>query len=340
MDMLPSAFQLELAEATADFCQQQDPVAIIRTRRGDDSPIEAKTWRAGAELGFIGLSASESLGGQGQGISDHALVCRELGRALLPGPWVATMIATQVAAAAGHNDLARAFIAGDDRAGFVLSRGNEVVDERVRGELTLVDAADAGWMLLCDESGVGLIRTSELACLKPVSCIDPGSRLHSAVADNIEVHCWSSQAAQTLHAANCLAAAQLVGIAEAAMARAVEYASTRIQFGKPIGVNQAIKHRCADMAVATEAALQQTLFASVSVDERRNDVEFHCRAAKFLAGRAAIDNAGAGIQIHGGMGFTYEHDMHLFLSKAHVLDLVMGRGREQLPRILALPAVD
>lgn len=340
MDMLPSSFQRELADATAEFCQQQAPLIAIRRRRDDTTPVESETWLAGAELGFIGLSVPEYVGGHGQRLDDHAMVFRELGRSLLPGPLVATVVATQLAAVAGSNDLAQEFIAGEQRAGFILPRGPEVSEDRMSGQLTLLDAAEADWALACDESGAGLVRTSDLASLTAVSCVDPGSRIANAIADGAPVHCWNTEPAPFLRTGMTLAAAQLVGMAEAALAMTVEYAKTRVQFGEPIGVNQAVKHSCAEMAVAAEAALQQTMFAAISLAEDRHDADFHCRAAKFLAGRAAIDNAGAGIQLHGGMGFTYEHDMHLFLSRAHVLDLILGRGREQLPVILELAAVD
>jgi alkylation response protein AidB-like acyl-CoA dehydrogenase len=108
-----------------------------------------------------------------------------------------------------------------------------------------------------------------------------------------------------------------------------------VQFGRPIGVNQAIKHRCADMAVAAEAALSQTLFGAVALTAGRADREFQVLAGKIIASRAAIDGAAANIQIHGGMGFTYEHDAHLYLKRAHVLDLLFGRRADDLAALLA-----
>ena len=143
--------------------------------------------------------------------------------------------------------------------------------------------------------------------------------------------------APVFHSAMVLLAAQLVGIAEASLAMACEFAKTRVQFGKPIGVNQAVKHCCADMAVAAESALQQTMFAAICINDSRADAEFQTRTAKFIAGRSAIDNASAGIQLHGGMGFTWEHDIHLYLERARVLDLLLGSRTEQLTELLRLP---
>src|SRR5690606_33176714 len=124
--------------------------------------------------------------------------------------------------------------------------------------------------------------------------------------------------------AQVLASAFLAGLAEAARDMATEHARTRIQFGKPIGVNQAIKHVCADMAVAADAAISQTLFAAIALQSGRGDSMFQVLAAKSVATRAAIDNAANGIQVHGGMGYTFEHNAHLVLKRAHVYAHLFG----------------
>jgi alkylation response protein AidB-like acyl-CoA dehydrogenase len=135
-----------------------------------------------------------------------------------------------------------------------------------------------------------------------------------------------------------LASAVQVGLAEGARDLAVEHAKNRVQFGKPIGVNQAIKHACVDMAVAADAAWQQTLFAAISLCSGRADARFQVLAAKAVAGRAAIDSAEAAIQVHGGMGYTYEHDVHLYLRRAHVLEQCFGSPRDHLADLLAQEA--
>jgi alkylation response protein AidB-like acyl-CoA dehydrogenase len=131
-----------------------------------------------------------------------------------------------------------------------------------------------------------------------------------------------------------LSAAFLTGLASAVTEQATEYAKTRIQFGKPIGVHQAIKHACVNMAVAAEAAWEQTLFAAISLHSGRADAEFQVLAAKAVAGHAAVDNSEGTIQVHGGMGYTYEHDVHLYLKRAHVLEHFFGSPREHLSGLL------
>ncbi len=155
-------------------------------------------------------------------------------------------------------------------------------------------------------------------------------------ADGAPVACWAPAAVAPLRLRGlALASAVLVGISQAVTDLSVEHAKNRVQFGRPIGVNQAIKHACVDMAVSTEAALQQTLFGAISLRSGRPDAEFQVLAAKVVAGRAAIDNAAHCIQVHGGMGYTDEHNAHLYLKRAHVLDHFFCGSREGLSALLA-----
>jgi alkylation response protein AidB-like acyl-CoA dehydrogenase len=122
-------------------------------------------------------------------------------------------------------------------------------------------------------------------------------------------------------------AAALAGIAGAALEMAVAYAGTREQFGRPIGSFQAVKHHCANMAIAARCARDQTSFASVALDDGRADAHLQVECAFFVAGMAALENSGKNIQIHGGMGFSDEADPHLFLKRAR-LQIAIGGGLE------------
>ncbi|EUA51426.1 acyl-CoA dehydrogenase, C-terminal domain protein [Mycobacterium xenopi 3993] len=132
-----------------------------------------------------------------------------------------------------------------------------------------------------------------------------------------------------------LSAAYLTGLAAAAAQAATEHAKIRVQFGKPIGVNQAIKHRCVDMAVAAEAAQAQSFFAAIALDSGRADALLQVLSAVIVAGKAAVDNAAAGIQVFGGIGYTFENDMHLYLKRAHVLRHLFVEPAEALAQLLA-----
>jgi alkylation response protein AidB-like acyl-CoA dehydrogenase len=344
VDLLPSSDQLELVGAASEFFAEQLPIGTIRERRAEPSAISTKIWSAGAELGLLGLSAAEDVGGSGRELDDEVLLFRELGRGLVPGPFLGSVLGARVAALAGHADLACSIIAGDAPVGLAERRadgtggtgGKDGADAMtLSGRFDLFDAVGTRYLLVVDGDAACLVETAEVVDLTPVECIDPGTRLATARADGARVLCRVTAGQDPIRLRGLvLAAGMLVGLAEAVRDQAVEHAKTREQFGRPIGVNQAIKHACADMAVAAEAALSQTLFAAVGLRSGHSDAEFQVLAAKVVAGRAAIDGAAANIQIHGGMGYTYEHDAHLYLERAHVFHELLGRSTDHLGRLL------
>jgi alkylation response protein AidB-like acyl-CoA dehydrogenase len=340
VDLLPSSDQLELVAAASEFCAGQLPISAIRERRDEPSAIARKLWSAGAELGLLGVSAPEDAGGSGLPFEDEVLLFRELGRRLVPGPFTASVLGARLAALTGHNDLATSIVAGEIQVGLAQRREGEPGDgHAVTGEFDLFDAVDADYVLVVEPGAAGLATKESLTDVTRIDCIDPGTRLASATATDVPLLCRVSTVDEPLRLRGLvLASALQVGIAEAVRDLAVEHAKNRVQFGRPIGVNQAIKHACVDMAVAAEAAWQQTLFAAISLRSARSDAEFQVLAAKSVAGRAAIGNAEAAIQVHGGMGYTYEHDVHLYLKRAHVLDQFFGSPRDHLGNLLTQEA--
>jgi hypothetical protein len=261
-----------------------------------------------------------------------------MGRQLVPGPFVASVLGARLAALAGDAGLARKIVAGDAIVGLAQRRSGRELAARgpLTGQLDLFDATDTDYLLLVEPSGAGLVETAAVGDILTVDCIDPGTRLAAARADGAPVACWAPAEVEPLRLRGlALASAVLVGISQAVTDLSVEHAKNRVQFGRPIGVNQAIKHACVDMAVATEAALQQTLFGAISLRSGRADAAFQVMAAKVVSGRAAIDNAAHCIQVHGGMGYTDEHNAHLYLKRAHVLDHFFGSSRMSLAAVLA-----
>jgi alkylation response protein AidB-like acyl-CoA dehydrogenase len=140
--------------------------------------------------------------------------------------------------------------------------------------------------------------------------------------------------------ATTLIAAQLAGIAEATCAMSVDYAKERQQFGQPIGSFQAVKHRCADMAARAEAAITQTRWAALTVDDSAQSTgsaAFEVESARVMATRAAVANAEVNIQNHGGIGFTWEHPAHRFVTRARLLELSGGSLADHQAALLAAP---
>lgn len=341
MDLLPSEDQIELAGAAAAFCSQVGPTQMIRRRRAEPTAVTFKDWSAGAELGLLGISASASVGGLDMSLADEALVFRELGRALMPGPFLSTALAVRVATLSGDADLAAKLISGEVLCGLALTTGVRSARDTLSGRVDVLDAVGADYVLFADGSGAGLISTapSDGFHFAPANCLDPGSRLALCDVDGVKLHNFVPIDCDPIWLRGVLlAAAMHVGIAEACRDLSVDHAKNRVQFGRPIGVNQAIKHRCVDMAVAAEAALQQMVFAALALQEGNRDAELHTLAARIVASKAALSNASEAIQVHGGMGYTFEHDVHLYLKRAHVLDHSFGSRATHLDELLLLGA--
>jgi alkylation response protein AidB-like acyl-CoA dehydrogenase len=185
-------------------------------------------------------------------------------------------------------------------------------------------------------SGAALVDIDSFGPLSPVTAADPGTRISTATVESAELLHWLPVEDEWIWGRGMvLAASYLTGLAAAAAASATEHAKTREQFGKPIGVHQAIKHACVNMEIAAEAAQAQTFFAAIAVSGGRADALLQVLSAVTVAGSAAVDNAAAGIHVFGGMGYTFENDMHLYLKRAHVFRHLFGEPTDVLAELLA-----
>src|SRR6202034_2275776 len=183
-----------------------------------------------------------------------------------------------------------------------------------------------------------LFARADLGDLTVLECIDPTARLARATTTGAApVVAVVADVDPVGLRGSALVAAELTGIAEATAALSAEHAKDRIQFGRPIGVNQAVKHPCADMAVRAELAWAQTTVAALTVEEERSDADLQCRSALVAAADAAERNAAATVQVLGGMGFTFEHDANLYVKRAFLLGQLLGPVRPTLRRLVLLP---
>jgi len=338
MDLLPSAEQAEIAASIASFLGKELPMTRVRELGAQPSSRDAATWRTCAELGWFGLGLPEQAGGVGYGLAEEALLFREIGRFLAPGPFLATVLGARVAAAAGAHDLAAAIVAGSTVVGSAEADRSVAADSVLAADLDLYDAVDADLVLLATDAGAALYETSAFSNVVAHECIDPLTRVATARAEGVPaVVVVPSESEAVYRRGAVLVAAMACGLAEQARDLSAEHARTRVQFGKPIGVNQAVKHACTDMAVRAEAATCQTFYAALTLDGGSVDAPFHVASAKVVATNAATLNARAAVQVHGGMGFTWEHDAHLLVKRAHVVSVLFGDRREHLARLLALP---
>lgn len=335
MNLLPSDEQLEIISAAAEFLSERMPVENIRANRHAESAVSHDAWREGAEMGLLTLGLPEQHGGSGRPFDDEVLLYMELGRRLAPGPFLAGTLAARVAVRCGDQTLAQGIGSGEIRVALAIPRGGSGI-RPVKGTFDLFDHPGARYALAVDRSGAALIDVAAFGEPAVVQPADPGTRLASATATEVEpVHWVDSEDEWLWGRAMVLSAAFLAGLAGGATALATEHARTREQFGKPIGVHQAIKHTCVNMEVAAEAAQAQTLFAAIAFDTGRSDALLQVLSAVHVAGQAAVDNAAAGIQIFGGMGYTFESDMHLYLKRAHVFRHLFSEPADVLAELLA-----
>lgn len=327
MDLLPTPEQEEIAHSTASFLAKELPITRLRELMDGPSTIDRAVWARAAALGWFALGLAEDVGGVGYGLAEEVLVFREIGRALAPGPVVPTVLAARLAGRAGKSELAASIIAGDTVVGLGLPKPGAPAEigDRVSAELDLFDGAWADLVLVAAPTGAALIAVPDLVDLAEISCIDEATRLSRGRAETVTTLTFAPTEAEDLYRRGAvLTSAMLVGIAEATRDQATDFAKSRVQFGKPIGSYQAIKHLCADMAIRSEAAVSQVFFAALAIDTDRPDAAFQAAAAKIVASDAARRNAAANVQIHGGMGFTFEQDAHLYVKRAQVLEQMFG----------------
>jgi alkylation response protein AidB-like acyl-CoA dehydrogenase len=340
MDLLPSPEQTEIIESSASFLAAQMPLGRTRSlfETGVVPAVDAGAWAAAAELGWFALGLPADLGGVGCGLADEVLLLREIGRVLAPGPFVSTVLGARVAAFGGAPGLADEIIAGR-RVGLAVPGTAHPLgaDGSLGGAVQLIDGTD-GLVLVVTPVAAAIIDVSDLTGVETVPCIDPTVLLQRATATAVRpVATLANTADPIQQRADVLVAAVLTGIAEWACAASARHAIDRVQFGRPIGVNQAVKHPCADSLVQSRLAYAQTLFAGLAVDEGRADAELQAVSALLTASAAADSATAVTVQVLGGMGFTHEHDVQLYVKKTIQLTQTLGGTSARLSRLLTLP---
>lgn len=304
-----TAEQLELAERFTRPLEALFPVARLH----QPGHTDYNHWITAAEFGWFGVSMAEAAGGIGLTMVEEALLFASFGRHLLSPGFMAASLAAKVAVLADNAALARRILAGETPVAMA---------RRSATGLTLVDAEQASLCLVLSEQGVELYPVEAMTQRRLLDGRQWSIGLESAALSGPPIAQASER--EIGAATKLLIAAQLTGIAAAALERAVAYARLRQQFGAAIGSFQAIKHYCADMAMHVRAATDTLSFAAVAMAQGRADVRFQAASALVVAIRAALSNTGKTIQIHGGMGFSAECDAHLFLKRAHVLETLAG----------------
>lgn len=340
-------------DTTARFLSEQVPTTALRRLRDDAAGFEEKYWRQGCELGWTSLLVSEEHGGgslSGQGVVDLCLVAFEFGRHAAPGPLVpSNLVASALSDAGSHLDVVTDLVSGHAVAawcdGVELARdGAEVV---VRGHARSVEAAvTARYLLVTDGKTQALVPASTPGVtVSPMRSVDMTRRLAAVDFADVrlpvdaivgEIGGAATSVARQRRLALVMVNAESIGAMQAGFDLTVAWAFDRYSFGRPLASYQAIKHRFADMLSSLEAAHAISDQAAFAVAEDAPDAEDLLSAAKAFIGKYGGELLQECMQLHGGIAFTFEHDLHLYLRR-HTVDTAMhGTPAEHRQRLTDL----
>ncbi len=312
-----------LAQSVADLLAKHQPRAAARALlEAADEPLPAY-WSELARLGMLGLHIGEEHGGSGYGLPELLIVTEQLGRVVAPGPFVPTVIASAVIAATAPDDLQRRLLPGladGSLVGAVALGGNVICSGgAAKGEAGVVIGGHlADVLVIASESDVLVVETASGGGVttKVPANLDPSRRAAIVTVDGAYAAQLPGQRQLLTDLARAVFAAEAAGVAAAVTEMASEYAKVRVQFGRPIATFQAVKHHCANMLVASELATAATWDAGRAGLAGGDQLSYTAAIAATLAIPAAASNAQLNIQVHGGIGFTWEHDAHLYLRRA------------------------
>lgn len=302
-----------------------------RVRRlAEAGEYDGGLWTEMVELGWPGIFIPEELGGQDLGTVELAILMEELGYALAPSPFFSNAAAGLVIQHAGSDDQRQRYLPG-----IASGESTGTVGVVSGGRAPLVPDADtAAFAILVDGTQATIVDTSGLAA-DPVAVID-STRRFSALDGGLAGEPLEGDVQPALDRIAVALSAEIVGVAQRTMEMAVEYAKDRKQFDRPIGSYQAVSHRCAQMLVEVEGARSTTLYAAWAAEHEPESLGLAASMAKAYASDAGWRVSAASLQVHGGIGFTWEHDLHFFLKRARTDGHLFGSAREHRERVADL----
>jgi alkylation response protein AidB-like acyl-CoA dehydrogenase len=346
----------EFLKASArTFFAGECPSTEMRRLMETDTAYDAALWAMLTDQGYTGIIFPEEYGGVGLGKVELMLLMEEAGRALLPGPFFSTVVvAGSILNAIGTPAHKKKYLApicrGELRAtAAILEAGASWNPQYVQlsatnGKLTgqklfVPDAAIADFILVLARNGVFVVDSKAPGLkISPMSGMDFTRKLYAVEFSNTSAEELGPIAdiPRAFDIATAALAAELVGGMQRTLEITVEYAKTRKQFGKPIGMFQAVQHQCADMYLETESARSAVYYAGWALEENAQDAAKAVSIAKMYASDAARTVGNRGIQIHGGMGFTWENDLHLYYRRAKASETAFGDAAFHRERIASM----
>jgi alkylation response protein AidB-like acyl-CoA dehydrogenase len=361
MDLGFSKEQEMLRESAHSLLEKECPSTVVRKLMDDETGYSPEFWKKMAELGWLGLIVPESYGGAGLNYIDLVVVLEEMGKVVLPSPFLWTVLFGEAVARAGGDAIKQKLLpkiaAGEligtlaylepsgnwDLAavempakksgqGFVLDGTKLYVNDGHVADYFLVAARTSGTgldgitMFAIDRARAGIT-------VNRLKTMDQTRKLAEVVfkdvkagADDVvgEVGKGAKALSEVIDRGKVALSAEMVGGAQKVLDMAVDYAKVREQFGRPIGSFQAIQHKCANMLIDVENARSVAYYAAWAVSNEVPDAPLAAATAKAAASDSYRRVAGEGIQVHGGIGFTWEHDMHLYFKRAKSTEFTFG----------------
>ncbi len=356
-----SESQQILKDTARKFFAGECPSAEVRKLMETGTAYDESLWLKLAAQGFTGILVPEEYGGMGLGKVELVLLMEEAGYALLPGPLFSTIaLGGAVLEAVGTPEQKKKYLpriaSGDIRATVILMEPGAPSDNQIAiagGKMTgtrlfVTDAAEANFILIVTSSGVFLADAKAPGIkIGPMKGMDLTRKIYSVKFQNTPVEKLGASAnasalTRALDAATTALAAEMVGGMQRTLELTVAYAKTRKQFGKPIGTFQAVQHMCADMYLETESARSAAYYAAWALEENAPDAAVAVSVAKMYASDACRTVGNRGIQVYGGMGFTWENDLHLYYRRAKASETMLGDAtfhRERIARLVIDGAV-
>ena len=363
--------QLMLKKGAREFFAAECPMHDVRRIMATDTSYDDKLWSKIAGQGWTGITFDEAYGGAGLGLVELAVLMEEMGKALVPGPYLSTvLLAGNAISLAGSEEQKQNYLAricsGAARASLALVEAEGAwnlaslkmkatpVDGgyKLKGaKLFVTDAGVADFFVVAAKAKEGLVLTIVDARAKGVKiahmpALDQTRKYYEVSFNNVtgEVLATGDAARAALERTIDLATAALTAEMAGGMQRVlditVQYAKTRKQFNTPIGQFQAVQHQCADMLIFTESSRSAAYYAAYAMQENTPDARLAVSAAKTYASEAYRETGNRGIQVHGGMGFTWENDLHLYYRRAKACETMFGDAafhRDRIARELVAP---
>lgn len=343
-----------LKDSARKFFAGECPIAEVRRLMDTDTAYDASLWSKIVDQGYTGIIFPEEYGGVGLGKVELILLMEEAGRALLPGPFFSTVaLAGVVIDAAASPEKRKKYLApicrGERRSTVAVLEAAANWDPaaiqiagasgKLTGEKRFVpDAAVADFIVVAARDGVFVVDAKASGMkIAPMKGMDLGRKLYTIQFNNTPAEKLGDAAglSRAFDISTAALVAEMVGGMQRTLEISVDYAKMRKQFGKPIGMFQAVQHQCADMYLETESSRSAAYYAAWALEENAPDASVAVSIAKMYASDACRTVGNRGIQIHGGMGFTWENDLHLYYRRAKSSETMFGDAtfhRERIAR--------